>query len=157
MKLYLAGPFFNTEQVEVLENVEACAGRCGYEIFSPRVECFCPPGASIEQRNKSFQMNCSGIISSDFVLARIDDFDPGTIWELGFSFGIRNGYDSPTPLQVRPKVYAYTTVPSRGLNLMLAQSVDGFLKGLPSVYKFLKEMKFENSDKEAQAWKDQII
>jgi nucleoside deoxyribosyltransferase len=156
MKLYTAGPFFNDEQVEVMEQIEACAGRCGYQIFSPRNECYCPPGASLEQRKLSFLMNCTGIMSSDFVLARIDDFDPGTIWEVGFAYGLRAGSDG-LPLMERPKVYAFTTVPSRGLNLMLAQSVDGFLKGLPSVYKFLKEMMFERTDKEAQAWKENII
>lgn len=157
MKVYVAGPFFNQEQLETITSIEAMLGRCGYDIFSPRIECMCPPNAPIEQRKKSFEMNCKGISECNFVLARIDDFDPGTVWELGFAHGIRTGYDSPTPLQVRPKVYAYTTVPSRGLNLMLAQSVDGFLQGLPSVWKFLQEMMFKNSDKEAQQWKQSII
>ena len=99
-------------------------------------------------------------MSSDIILARIDDFDPGTIWEIGFAYGRRLLEASPGLAVVHfphPRVYAYTTVPTRGLNLMLAQSVDGFLKGLPSVYKFLQEMAFKNSDKEAQAWKDSII
>lgn len=157
MKVYLAGPFFNAEQVDVLENIEACAGRFGYELFSPRVECFCPPQAPPEQRQKSFEMNCTGIYTSDFVLARIDDFDPGTIWELGFAYGLRFKMREDLAEVAMPKVYAYTTVPSRGLNLMLAQSVDGFLQGLSSVYKFLNEMKFEGTDKEALKWKGNVI
>jgi nucleoside 2-deoxyribosyltransferase len=150
MKIYLASPFFNPEQIEVLMILEAEAERLGYDVFSPRIKCYCSPYASEEKRKESFHSNCRGIIEADVVLARIDDFDPGTIWELGFSYGVKN-------LMVPPKIYAYTTVPQRGLNLMLAQGVDGFLQGVPSILKFLKEMKEENSDREAKKWKSQIV
>ena len=159
MKVYIAGPFFNPEQIDVTERIEAMLGRLGCNIFSPRVECFCPPTATVEQRVKSFQGNCNGIRSADIVLARIDDFDPGTIWELGYGYGLRRAFESNPNLGelASPKLYAYTTVPSRGLNLMLAQSVDGFLQGLPSVWKFLQEMTLHGSDKEAQKWRGEII
>lgn len=156
MKFYLAGPFFNPEQVRVLEAVEQTARRHGLEFFSPRLECLCPPGAPIEQRQKTFDMNCSGIIKCDFILARIDDFDPGTMWELGFAFAIRLSSES-VKNTAQPKIYCYTTVEGRGLNLMLAQSSDGFIQGLTSLEMFLQDMQNGRGDREAKKWKKDII
>jgi nucleoside 2-deoxyribosyltransferase len=154
---YLAGPFFNPEQISVLEDIEERADELGMECFSPRVECFCPPQASVEQRLRSFEGNCKGILSHEFVLARIDDFDPGTVWELGFTHGYNKGFQRQADgIIKRIKVYAFTTVPSRGLNLMLAQSVDGFLQGMPSVLKFLEEIRADN-EQEALQWKGNVI
>jgi len=144
-QIYLAAPFFNPEQVDVLKKLEAEALRLGYDAFSPRIRCYCPPNASEEERNTSFKSNCRGIATSKFILARIDDFDPGTVWELGYAFALGV-----------PNIYAYTTIPTRGLNLMLTQGVDGFLQGLPSVFKFLQEMK-SGIDTEAKKWKLQIV
>ena len=155
-KFYLAGPFFNDEQLTVVREIEDRADELGLDCFSPRIQCLCPPNAPPEQRKASFEGNCKGIEGSEFILARIDDFDPGTIWELGFAFGI-TAVSRSVGMGVRqPKLYAFTTVPSRGLNLMLAQSVDGFLQGLPSVKKFLEQI-VQNDDREAQKWKGSII
>jgi len=145
MKYYLASPFFTQEQRNVLEQLERHSEHHGIDFFSPRLECYCPPDAPEQQRSDTFNMNCEGIISSDFVLARIDDFDPGTVWEIGYAFAMEKF------------VYAFTTVPGRGLNLMLSKSCKGFLKELPSVFRFLEEMKASGSDREAQLWKGNII
>lgn len=154
LQTYLAGPFFNPEQIQTLETVEKFAKEANIAVFSPRLECMCPPGAPMEERVKAFEMNCRGIRSCDFVLARIDDFDPGTVWEVGYAHGIKNYF----PFQDRNgiKVYCFTTVPDRGLNLMLAQSSDGFLQGLPSVEKFLHEMADGRGDGEAKRWTKEI-
>jgi len=157
MKIYLAGPFFNEEQLHVINEVALEALRLGYDIFSPRSKCFCPPNASLKQRTKSFEGNCEGIEYCEVILARIDDFDPGTVWELGFAHGIRHVSSTRLFSSKIPRIYAYTTIPSRGLNLMLALGVDGFLQGLPSVFKFLHEMITMNSDTEAKKWQKQIV
>lgn len=124
-KIYLAGPFFTKEQIEVAGAVEAMAEKAHQDYFSPRLRCCCPPDASIAQRKMSFNMNVSAIEQSDLVIARIDDFDPGTMWEIGYAYGCK-----------RP-VYAYTTVEGRGLNLMLAQSCSGFICGLDQLKLFM--------------------
>lgn len=124
-KIYLAGPFFNEEQIHVAGAVEALAERSGVDYFSPRLRCCCPPNANFTQRALSFDMNITAIEQSDLVLARIDDFDAGTMWEMGYAFRCK-----------RP-VYAYTMVEGRGLNLMLAQSCKGFLRGLNQIEAFL--------------------
>lgn len=124
-KIYLAGPFFNAEQIDVMTTVEHLASKAGLNYFSPRLRCCCPPNAPFEQRKMSFDMNVSAIEASDLVLARIDDFDAGTMWEMGYAFHAK-----------RP-VYAYTTVLGRGLNLMLAQSCKGFICGLDELANFM--------------------
>lgn len=144
MKFYLASPFFKGDQEYVLDQIEAKAAELGHNCFSPRKECLCPPNAPIEQRKDSFRQNCEGIEAADFVLARIDDFDPGTIWEIGFA------YAKGIP------VYAFTTVPGRGLNLMLAQSCSGFLVEIPSVFRFLEGM-VNGNPREAALWQENII
>ncbi len=145
MKFYLAGPFFKPEQITTLNQIEFECDHIGLEYFSPRIECMCPPDAPLKKRMETFDMNCQGILLSSFVLARIDDFDPGTIWEIGYAFA------------KNVPVYAFTTVPGRGLNLMLSQSCNGFLQGMDSVCRFLNDMYNHNDDREALAWKENII
>ena len=61
------------------------------------------------------------------MLARIDDFDTGTIWEMGYAAALGK------------PVVAYTTYESgRGLNLMLAKGCVGFVQGLNRLHSFLK-------------------
>ena len=154
MRFYLAAPFFSNEQLGVVNHVEDMSDQLGHECFSPRTQTFCPPDATIEQRKASFEANVRGIINTDFVLARIDDFDPGTIWELGYAYRVaeekRDGAVHPL------KIYAFTTVPGRGLNLMLAQGVDGFIQGLDGVQRFLEGMQ-TGDDSEAKKWMQRII
>jgi len=125
-KVYLAGPFFNTEQLYVAGKVEDICKKNNVKFFSPRLECFCPPNASRHQRAKTFNMNIEHIEKAEFVFARIDDFDPGTIWEIGYAFA------------VKVPIFAYTTVPDRGLNLMLVESGVTLVRGWGDIEKFLK-------------------
>lgn len=124
-KVYLAGPFFTDQQRNTMQTVESLAKACGLDYFSPRLRCFCPPNASAEQRRATFEANVNAIELADLVLACIDDFDAGTMWEMGYA------YHAETP------VFAYSMVPGRGLNLMLAQSCVGFLNGKQQLSKFM--------------------
>ena len=36
MKIYLAGPFFNKQQLETIESIEAELDKYGFDYFSPR-------------------------------------------------------------------------------------------------------------------------
>lgn len=146
MRFYLAGPFFNEEQKEVMGRIEEHCKKIGLEVYSPRLENFCPPNAPPETRKETFINNVRNLDrrECEFVLARIDDFDPGTMWEIGYSFAISQD------------VFAFTTVAGRGLNLMLAQSCNGFLQGLPEVMKFLEESQTYNFGR-ASSWEKSII
>lgn len=138
MRIYLASPFFKEEQIYVCRQIEEKAKAVGIELFSPRIETYCPPGSPMAQRKKAFDGNIAGITMADLVLARIDDYDPGTIWELGLAYGMQA--EGPTIETVRPIIYCFTTEENRGLNLMLAQSSHGFIKGLKNVLTLLEEI-----------------
>jgi nucleoside 2-deoxyribosyltransferase len=125
-KVYLAGPFFNPEQIDTIHRIENLCKLNHVDFFSPRLECMCPPDATEEQRRYSFEANVFHIVNAKYILARIDDFDPGTMWEMGYAS--RCGV--PT--------YAFTTVEGRGLNLMLAASGVRIIQGWDKLGKFLE-------------------
>jgi nucleoside 2-deoxyribosyltransferase len=139
-EIYLAAPFFTKKQLAIQTRVEELCTKYGRSFFSPRLECLCPPNATPEQRAKTFDLNIQHIEKCDIVFARIDDFDPGTMWELGYAFAMK-----------RP-AFAYTVVPDRGLNLMLAQSGLRLVRGWDEIEEFLKG----NTDV-ARSWKEDII
>lgn len=130
-----------------MEKIERAAGMVGLDFYSPRLTNLCPPDAPMEEKEKAFHNNINELEHDrcDFILARIDDFDAGTMWEMGYA------YCAAQP------VYAFTTVAGRGLNLMLAQSCDGFLQELPSVFKFLQEVASKHDFSEAKKWQASII
>lgn len=124
-KMYLAGPFFNEEQRATMGRLEWMLKQRGIEFFSPRLECFCPPDATQEQRKESYQANIDHINVAPSVLARIDDFDPGTMYEIGWA----QAKEIP--------VFAFTTVEGRGLNLMLAAGGVRIIQGWDALDRFL--------------------
>ena len=88
-----------------------------------------------------FERNISEIELADVVLACIDNYDPGTIWEMGYAYGIREAGCT------KAKLIAYTTK-HHGLNLMLSESCDGFLRGYKSIRDY-----FGGATDVAVAWK----
>lgn len=111
--LYLAGPFFTAHQKEVASTVGAVFA--SIRVFDPRKHPQLDTGATPQE---VYNNNVEALDTCDLILACIDDFDPGTIWEMGY------GHAMGTP------IIAYSLVPGRGLNLMLRESVIGFLSGL---------------------------
>ena len=64
-----------------------------------------------------------------FILAVIDDFDIGVIWEVGFAFGISFG---------KLPVVTYTDK-NYGLNAMLVESAIAHIRGEDQLRRFLRE------------------
>jgi len=124
--VYLAAPFFNEEQRVVCTEVENLCGSQGRPILSPRNICLLPQPCTPAQQRATFATNLQCIKAAGVVLARIDDFDPGTIWEVGYAYAMGKA------------VVAFTTVPDRGLNVMLAQSCVGIIQGMEKVHRFLR-------------------
>ena len=110
MKLYLASPFFNAEQVEREERLKKKLRSLGFEVFSPKENCFCPPDASQELRKKTFEDNICNIDNCDAVFVITNGKDMGTIFEAGYAYGIH-----------KPIIYFCEGLTSQ-FNLMLAQS-----------------------------------
>jgi nucleoside deoxyribosyltransferase len=124
---YLAAPFFNDKQRDLVTYLEGL-WTSAQPIYSPRNDGFVlKPNATTSEKTKVFEENIRAIISARFMLAVIDDFDPGVIWEMGFAYG----QDIP--------ILAYSDVPGRGLNVMLAGSSDyGFINGRDDIKTLFK-------------------
>ncbi|MFC6274665.1 nucleoside 2-deoxyribosyltransferase [Levilactobacillus tangyuanensis] len=119
--IYLAGPFFDDEQIERIERVEkalAANPTIGH-VFSPRLDEI--PGLTMgtpEWATQTFQMDVSQIDKADVVVA-LSDFvddqvDSGTAFEIGYAFHSKK----PVVLLHEKKTI---------LNLMLAESLHAHL------------------------------
>lgn len=112
IKVYLAGPFFNDEQLERLQFMESLLSQMNYDVFSPMRASKIKPGASHQDMVDTFNGNVIHIDEADFVLAILDGNDVGTVWETGYA------YCAEIPVmyfnETRPK--------EKGPNLMLAMS-----------------------------------
>ena len=117
MKVYLASPFFNDEQVKLVDSLKSLLEEAGYDVISPKDKLMLSRDSIREEIQRCFKMNCDDMDSADWVLANIEGWDPGTTWETGYMF--RSG---------KPIVY-FSDTPGRRLNVMLQQS-GSFVNGL---------------------------
>lgn len=119
-KVYIAAPFFNREQLTRVSNIETILAREGIAFFSPRslgVLKDLSPAERDEASSIIFNKNVEMLDWCDIVIAVIDDKDTGTIWEMGYGKGKGK------------KIIAFTSYPSKPVNLMLARSCFAYLKG----------------------------
>ena len=143
--VYLAAPFFNDEQRGVCAELELWCQTEGRPMYAPRLACLLPQPSTPQQRRACFEADISMAGACDLMLARVDDFDSGTMWEVGY------GYALGKPIVM------YSTVPGRGLNLMLAQSVAGFVSGLDDVRTFLRHEAMPGFDwSVVKDWKGEV-
>ena len=117
LRVYLAGPFFNEEQIERIDYIEDLLDRLGFDIFSPRQASRIKPNCTKEDMIKTFNGNIDNIDKSDFVLAILDGNDSGTLFECGYAY------------EKKPVLY-FNETRDKGPNLMLALS-----GGLPFITK----------------------
>ena len=120
--VYLAAPFFNDKQRNLCQFIESMEGT-DLLVYSPRRDGgMLEPDSTIYNRNRIFKSNTAAINASRWILVVIDDFDPGVLWEMGYA----HAQGIPT--------LAYSDVPGRGLNVMLAGSSElGFVNGRPDL------------------------
>lgn len=90
MKIYLAGPFFNDNERELIEKVSKTLRNRGYNVIVP-MEHFIEDGEKMtneEWARNVFEYDVSQIMDSSCVLAIYHGHysDSGTAWELGFAF-----------------------------------------------------------------------
>jgi nucleoside 2-deoxyribosyltransferase len=124
LTVYLAAPFFNLEQVAVLETLEALLTEIGVPFWSPRLECML--NAEKTNAKECFDTDLRGISLCSVALMRVDDFDPGTMWEWGYCWSQGK------------MILGYTTHDDRGLNVMLSVTSAGFLHGFNEIRRCLE-------------------
>lgn len=120
-KIYFASPWFTPEQEEREERLKAKLRELGFDVWSPKESCKCPPDASQEMRKQTFDDNCRNIESSDIIFVVTDGKDIGTIWEAGYAYGFNENMDNTPKIKI---VYYCETLGDGKFNLMLAQSGD---------------------------------
>lgn len=89
MKVYIAAPFFNPEQLKVVKEIESLLHDSSIEYFSPRSEGtlieMTPEERSIYMKSM-FQSNINHMDWATHVIAVIDNYDTGTVWEMGYCY-----------------------------------------------------------------------
>lgn len=114
MKLYLASGWFSPAQDEQLTKLEAIFDNRNdwIELFSPRREFVCPPDATLDVQEKTFQGNIDHIRNADFCLVNTSFRDIGTLFEAG------SAYAYGTPIVY----FCEGLPPNANFNLMLSRS-----------------------------------
>lgn len=129
-KLYLASPFFNPQQLAVLETIEKAIDEMpNLTYYSPRVDGVLKDMTPEERKAagpRLFRLNCKMVRECDAVLALKDYSDTGTTWETGFAYGIG-----------RP-VFGFRSNPSQPLNIMVLQSFAAAIYGYTELGVFLR-------------------
>jgi nucleoside 2-deoxyribosyltransferase len=77
-KVYLAGPFFTLAERWIVERVRAVLNGLGARVFSP-IHDVGPGGIEVAEKD------LKGLDDCDVVLALLDGFDPGTVYETGWA------------------------------------------------------------------------
>ena len=78
-QIYLAGPFFNTAQQWLIDEVRAALTEMGFKVFSPIHEIGLGPAREVAPADL-YALEQSGL-----VLALLDGLDAGTIFEVGYA------------------------------------------------------------------------
>ena len=134
MKIYLASPFFNSEETNKLEIVKTILRDKGLDVFvpnehqNPQLEF-----GSLEWRAATFKSDVDAIDNCDVMVAincQGNYDDAGTMWEIGYAFakGI-------------PVVVFNNT--GKTINLMIADSLHSLLTS----YDELQEYDFDKLEK----------
>lgn len=113
-KMYLASGWFNKVQEEELTRLEKIMENRSrwIDMASPRRIFVCPPNASSEIQEATYQGNLRHIRESDFLVANTRDKDIGTIMECGYATAFN-----------KPIIYFCEGLPAAAkFNLMLSRS-----------------------------------
>ena len=88
--VYLAGPFFNEEEINNVELAEKILTDKGYSIFSPMRHKVDAEEGTTEWAKKIFETDKAGIEKADLlvILYYGSNSDTGTAWECGYASAI---------------------------------------------------------------------
>lgn len=84
-KVYIAAPFFNDEQIQIVEDIKNILDENGINYFSPKDESMFKQG---DDPKTILELNCNAIGSAPYIICVTDGKDVGTIWEAGFAFAL---------------------------------------------------------------------
>ena len=90
--IYLASPFFNEYERELVKKFAKILREAGHDVFVP-MEHFIPNGEELPNHiwgKKVFKIDADAINASNLVIALYHGLysDSGTAWEIGYAYGI---------------------------------------------------------------------
>lgn len=134
--VYLASGWFNDQQMECMTRLYNFLLDCSFTVHSPYYSGIVvnKDNDSPEIRDMAYEWNLDAIQKSTIVLAVVDDWDPGTVFEMGYAVGMQE-WDELNGL---PDIISYSDVTGRGLNLMLQKASYAFANGMDELYEQLK-------------------
>ena len=135
-KIYIGSPFFNEQQLKVIEDIKAACDSLEIPYFSPKDANLFKKTDPPEKAKECFDGNIKAMNECDLMIAVIDDFDAGTMFEMGYTYNLGNS------------ILAYSDVPGRKMNLMLSQSCIGFANGRGELVDKLVRIKSDNFEPE---------
>ena len=87
MKVYIAAPFFNDRQLEIVQNVEDMLSTFGIEYFSPRSAGTLKDMSKDQQKQTKKEIYDGNILNMDectHMIACVEQKDSGTTFEIGY-------------------------------------------------------------------------
>ncbi len=136
MKVYIASPFFSPQQLGVVEKIEQELEDRSIDYFSPRKEGILrsmTPGERAHALKRVYDKNIVELEVADILLAVTDNFDPGTIFEIGYFTGVNNVGSLDRPLIT-------LSASGHGSNVMLAQSAKAHIQGAEGVGEKIEQL-----------------
>jgi|TARA_R100000656_G_scaffold124929_1_gene104438 nucleoside 2-deoxyribosyltransferase len=86
--VYIAGPFFNQRQLQILEQVKHTLDAIPMTYYSPKDELLYVPGAGIDPQ-EVLHANTQAMQDANIMVCIADGKDTGTMFEAGWAY--RNG------------------------------------------------------------------
>ncbi|AGE37888.1 nucleoside 2-deoxyribosyltransferase [Lactiplantibacillus plantarum] len=127
--IYLAGPWFTEGQPERLAKIEKLMDELELTYYSPRLDGIdLTPHATEADQNAVFTDNVDHLKRAKLVVAVVDGFDTGTIWETGTAYGL----DIPV-------AYYSETLADGTFNVMLAKSGKAVIENMTDLKAFLQD------------------
>lgn len=123
--VYLAGPFFNEHQIEVIAGIEDLMDEFAMGYFSPRWCGMIDDKSTDIEKRAIFHKDIESIQNSRYVFAITDGKDMGTLFECGYAFA------NNVPI-------VYIALELKGpFNLMLAKSALRVVRSMDELRKML--------------------
>ena len=83
---YLAGPFFNEQQIDMQEKIESLMAVQGKKCFSPRKDAgTLGPNPTVEDMQRVFNTDLDAINHCKYLFANVSFRDTGTSVEIGYA------------------------------------------------------------------------
>ena len=139
LKVYLAGPFFNEEQIAEADKIKDAlllikqrGPVAGLHMYDPRHRLVCEEDANDYTAEYIFQRNLEAIRKSDLVIANLMDKDQGTSVEIGYAYAIG-----------KPIVLCWFSTDDRPINLMLKPLAVGLAKNESELAEIIGALQYD--------------